>query len=160
VRPFKGIFCDDISEFESSLCPATQSKRKFLRGYHFVEGFFPLMGVGAVAAHNGGSKPRLCQTLLSAASVITRSPSRSGSHSPRRAPLDDFCRHGFPGAIQWRVSPSGTYRPTRDLPPGSVHLRNRRACHQRGTLVYRKRTKPNSARRKHQGTPPHGPKSP
>src|SRR5215813_6206172 len=31
-------------------------------------------------------------------------------------------------------------RCTPHLPPGSVHLRNRRVCHQRGTLVYRKRT--------------------
>jgi hypothetical protein len=29
-------------------------------------------------------------------------------------------------------------RPTRDLSPGSVHLRNRRACHQRGTTCLQK----------------------
>jgi hypothetical protein len=43
--------------------------------------------------------------------------------------------------------------PTRQLPPGSVHLRNRRVCHQRGTLVYGKRTRPNSARRKQRNRP-------
>jgi hypothetical protein len=33
-----------------------------------------------------------------------------------------------------------------------VHLRNRRVCHQRRTLVYGKRTRPNSARRASNGT--------
>src|SRR5262245_1479400 len=43
-------------------------------------------------------------------------------------------------------------RPPRPPPPPPLHsghaVRNRRVCHQRGTLVYGERTTPNSARRK------------
>ena len=51
-----------------------------------------------------------------------------------RAPTDErgrlrAVRRATPGRISLET-----------LLPGSVHLRNRRVCHQRGTLVYRKRT--------------------
>jgi hypothetical protein len=36
---------------------------------------------------------------------------------------------------------------------GEAFLRNRRVCHQRGTLVYGKRTRPDSAQRKQRNRP-------
>jgi hypothetical protein len=48
-------------------------------------------------------------------------------------------RQGVPNHDHW---------PTPHLPPGSAHLRNRRVCRQRLTLVAGKQTTPDNVRRK------------